>query len=97
MASAAADILSVAMELRDRELIDDAEFLRLVYDSPVNRSMCLRLLPAAGKTKQQMGCCPGRDGFLNPPGGSLHPSISERSFYIARLQHRINHWSRQSQ
>ncbi len=31
LASAAADILAVAVELRDRKLIDDAEFLRLVY------------------------------------------------------------------
>jgi len=31
LASAAANILAVAMELRDRQLIDDTEFLRLVY------------------------------------------------------------------
>ena len=31
LAAAAADILSVVADLRDRHLIDDAEFLRLVY------------------------------------------------------------------
>jgi hypothetical protein len=55
LASAAADILSVAMELRDRELIDDAEFLRLVYRFTGESVNVPDLLARGRKTKQQDG------------------------------------------
>jgi len=54
LASAAADILAVAAELRDRQLIDDAEFLRLVYrftGETVNVSDLLARAKASGETK----------------------------------------------
>ncbi|NMC29378.1 MAG: hypothetical protein GYA45_04835 [Pelolinea sp.] len=58
LASAAADILSVAMELRDRELIDDAEFLRLVYRFTGESVNVPDLLARGRKTKQQDGLLP---------------------------------------
>lgn len=52
LAAAASDILSVAMELRDRGLIDDAEFLRLVYRFTGESVNVPDLLARGQKTKQ---------------------------------------------